>query len=209
MTGVPEFDAFESAAQSLVDVVDRVGPEDWDGPGLGDWDLRSLVGHAGRALTTVTAYVDQPAASEDAESPAEYFAIVSRLSAATGADVVATSVLERGREAGQALGDDPAAAIASLAEKALGRLRGQEDLLMSTPVGGMLLSAYLPTRTFELAVHSLDVAAAVGVILELDPVVLSDSLAIAAEVAARTGQGVPLLMAVTGRTPLPEGFSVV
>jgi uncharacterized protein (TIGR03083 family) len=209
MTGVPEFDVFESAARSLAEIVDRIGVDDWDGPGLGDWDLRSLVGHAGRALTTVTSYVDQPAASEDAESPAEYFAIVSRLSAATGADVVAASVLERGREAGRALGDRPAEAIAGLVDKALDRLRDQDDILVSTPVGGMLLSAYLPTRTFELAVHSLDIAAAVGVILELDPVVLDDVLVMAAEIASRTGKGVPLLMAVTGRSPLPAGFSVV
>ena len=73
----------------------------------------------------------------------------------------------------------------------------------------MLLSSYLPTRTFELAVHSLDIAAAIGIDLHLDSVVLADSIALAAEAAARSGQGVPVLLALTGRTPLPDGFSVV
>ena len=118
-------------------------------------------------------------------------------------------MFERGRDAGRALGDDPAAALGALVEKALDRLRDQDDVLMSTPVGGMLLSAYLPTRTFELAVHGLDIAASIGVTLRLDPLVLSDTAVIAADVAARTGKGVPLLLALTGRAPLPEGFSVV
>jgi uncharacterized protein (TIGR03083 family) len=209
MTGVPEFDAFESAARSLADLVERIGDDEWDGPGLGDWDLRSLVGHASRAVTTVTAYVDQPADHEDASSPADYFAIVARRSQATESGVVAEAVAQRGRDAGAALGESPAEAVADLVDKALDRLRDQDDVLMSTPVGGMLLSSYLPTRTFELAVHSLDIAAAVGVVLDIDPVVLSDSLAIAADTAARTGRGVPVLLALTGRTPLPDGFSIV
>ena len=209
MTGVPEFDAFESAARSLADLVERIGDEEWAGPGLGDWDLRSLVGHASRAVTTVTAYVDQPADHEDASSPADYFAIVARRSQATESGVVAEAVAQRGRDAGAALGESPAEAVADLVDKALDRLRDQDDVLLSTPVGGMLLSSYLPTRTFELAVHSLDIAAAVGVVLDIDPVVLSDSLAIAADTAARTGSGVPVLLALTGRAPLPDEFSIV
>lgn len=209
MTGVPEFDVFESAARALADLVERIGDDEWNGPGLGEWDLRSLVGHASRAVSTVTAYVDQPADHEDASSPADYFATVARLSRATDSSVVAEAVTQRGRDAGAALGEHPAAAVADLVDKALDRLRDQDDVLLSTPVGGMLLSSYLPTRTFELAVHSLDIAAAIGVVLELDPVVMADSLGVAAETAARTGHGLPVLLALTGRTPLPEGFSVV
>ena len=209
MTGVPEFDAFESAARSLADLVERIDDDEWDGPGLGDWDLRSLVGHASRAVSTLTAYVDQPADHEDASSPADYFATVARRSQATESSLVSEAVTQRGRDAGAALGEHPAAAVADLVDKALDRLRDQDDVLLSTPVGGMLLSSYLPTRTFELAVHSLDIAAAIGVVLDLDPVVLADSLAIAAETAARTVHGVPVLLALTGRAPLPEGVSVV
>jgi uncharacterized protein (TIGR03083 family) len=209
MTSVPEFDAFEAAARGLVVLTTRIGDDEWSGPGLGEWDLRSLVGHTTRAVSTVTAYVDQPADREDAASTADYFATVTRLSRAAQSTVVAEAITQRGRDAGEALGERPAEAVADLVDKALDRLRGQEDVLLSTPVGGMLLSSYLPTRTFELAVHSLDIAAAIGVVVELDPVVLADSLAIAADTAARSGKGVPVLLALTGRTPLPDGFSVV
>jgi uncharacterized protein (TIGR03083 family) len=209
MTGVPEFGAFETAARGLAALTARIDHDEWAGPGLGEWDLRSLVGHATRAVTTVTAYVDQPADREDAASPADYFATVARLSRAAQSTVVAEAVTQRGRDAGAALGDRPSDAVAEHVATALERLRSQDDILVSTPVGGMLLSSYLPTRTFELAVHSLDIAAAIGVVLDLDPVVLADSLAIAAETAARSGRGVPVLLALTGRTPLPDGFSVV
>jgi uncharacterized protein (TIGR03083 family) len=209
MAGLPQYDAFESACRSLVGLVDRVGDDEWDGPGIGDWDLRSLVGHASRAVSTVVVYLEQPAAREDASSPADYLATVARLSASTQSTVVAEAVRQRGIEAGRALGDKPAEAVADIVEQALNRLRDQDDVLLSTPVGGMLLSQYLPTRTFELAVHSLDIAVAIGVVLELDPVVVADCVAIAADTAARTGKGVPVLLALTGRTPLPEAFSVV
>jgi uncharacterized protein (TIGR03083 family) len=209
MSGVPEFDAFESAARALVGLVGRIGDEEWDGPGLGEWTLRSLVGHASRAVTTVTAYVDQPAGHEDASSAAEYLATVARLSESTHSTVVAEAVTQRGIEAGKALGERPAQRFAELVDAALGRLRDQDDVLLSTPVGGMLLSHYLPTRTFELAVHGLDIAAAIGVVFELDHVVLSESVAIAADAATRMGRGLPVLLALTGRTPLPDGFSVV
>ncbi|HSS68155.1 MAG TPA: maleylpyruvate isomerase N-terminal domain-containing protein [Nocardioidaceae bacterium] len=209
MTGVPEFDAFEAAATALAGLTEQIGDDDWAGPGLGEWDLRSLVGHTTRAVSTVTSYVDQPADREDASTPAEYFTTVARLSRSTQSTVVAEAVTQRGRDAGVALGERPAEAVAELVQKALDRLRDQDDVLLSTPVGGMLLSSYLPTRTFELAVHSLDIAAAIGIDLQLDSVVLADSIALAAEAAARSGQGVPVLLALTGRAPLPDGFSVV
>ena len=78
MTGVPEFDAFEAAATALAGLTEQIGYDDWAGPGLGEWDLRSLVGHTTRAVSTVTSYVDQPADREDASTPAEYFTTVAR-----------------------------------------------------------------------------------------------------------------------------------
>ena len=37
--------------------VDRIPADAWDGPGLGEWDLRALVGHASRSLVTVLTYL--------------------------------------------------------------------------------------------------------------------------------------------------------
>lgn len=45
--------SFLLAADAFVDLVDRVPDDRWNGPGLGDWDLRALIGHAARAISTV------------------------------------------------------------------------------------------------------------------------------------------------------------
>ena len=52
--------AFASAADFLVVVVDRIGPSDWAQPGLGSWDVRELVAHANRGMTTVEQYLTDP-----------------------------------------------------------------------------------------------------------------------------------------------------
>ena len=38
-------ETFAEAARTFVDLVRRLPHDRWDGPGLGEWDLRSLVGH--------------------------------------------------------------------------------------------------------------------------------------------------------------------
>ncbi len=81
--------------------------------------------------------------------------------------------------------------------------------MVPTFVGGMRTAAYLPTRTFELCVHGLDIAAATGVPLDLPAPALEEATALAAVSAARRGQGAEVLLALTGRRALPAGFSVV
>ena len=75
--------------------------------------------------------------------------------------------------------------------------------------GGMHVDAYLPTRVFELAVHSLDIAAAIDVPPSLPAAVLGDALHLAAEIALLRGDGERLLLSLTGRRALPDGYSVV
>lgn len=36
---------FAEAAQAYADLVAAIRPDQWNGPGLGEWDLRALVGH--------------------------------------------------------------------------------------------------------------------------------------------------------------------
>src|SRR3954470_23020877 len=48
---------FDAAADAFLDLVGAVPRERYDGPGLGDWDLRSLIGHTGRSLVTVATYL--------------------------------------------------------------------------------------------------------------------------------------------------------
>ena len=84
-------------------VVRRPGRRDpagaWAGPGLGEWDLRALVGHTSRSLITVETYLRQPADAEDLASPADYLPAIGR--------VDASSVVERGRAAGTGVGRRP------------------------------------------------------------------------------------------------------
>jgi uncharacterized protein (TIGR03083 family) len=210
---------FRDAAGAFVDVLAAmseraavsekaaVSEMDWTRPGLGDWTVRDLAGHASRALVTVENYLD-PAAT--AVEPALSGALDYFRDAASGvAD--ADAVAERGRQAGAALGDDPHATVAALAGRVLALVDGSpDDALVTTPAGTIALVGYLPTRTFELTVHTLDLAAATGVAV---PAALTDplraSLHLAAELADERGSTVDVLLALTGRRPLPQGFSVL
>jgi hypothetical protein len=55
---------FRSAATAFADLVHAIPESGWDGTGLGDWDLRALVGHASRSLITVSTYLRAPADRE-------------------------------------------------------------------------------------------------------------------------------------------------
>ena len=48
--------AFSDAAKWFVQMVSGV-TGGWDRPGLGEWDLRALVGHTSRSLLTVESYL--------------------------------------------------------------------------------------------------------------------------------------------------------
>lgn len=178
----------------------------WAGPGLGEWDLRSLVGHASRSLTTVSTYLAQSAEREDITSPQEYYARVTP--AALG--ISPEGVLERGRQAGRDLGDDPPAAVDELVSRVLDELSDAGNPLIQVIGGaGIRLHTYLPTRTFELAVHGLDIARAVDISLSLPADVLEEATGLAARIAVAEGHSQIVLLALTGRDELPPSFSIV
>jgi uncharacterized protein (TIGR03083 family) len=194
---------FTEAAEAYASLVRQIGPEQWHGPGLGEWDLRALVGHTSRAMITVDTYLDRPAQTEAVASPSAYVAR-GRALADPGA------VAARGRQAGEALGEDPVGTVDALTAKVARRLERDDDPLIETIAGGMRLSAYLPTRTFELVVHSLDIARAAGLdIPQFSVELLTEVAALAATTAVLAGQGAAVILALTGRADLPDGFSVV
>jgi uncharacterized protein (TIGR03083 family) len=198
--------AFASAAKAFAELVQKVPESGWDGPGLGDWDLRALVGHASRSLITVSTYLKTPASQEDVTSAHDYYAKIRDYAS----NVVAAGIVERGRQAGRDLGPDPAATVDGLVDQVLAELDAADDPLIGVIGGlGIRLSNYLPTRTFELAVHGLDIARASGVRFGLPDEVLDQATVLAARVANALGQGEPVLLALTGRTTLPVPFSVV
>jgi Mycothiol maleylpyruvate isomerase N-terminal domain len=169
-------ETFAEAARTFADLVRRLPPDRWDGPGLGEWNVRALVGHTSRALVTVETYLGQPADTEDVPTPAAYYL------ATAGIDHAA--VVNRGVKAGRELGEDPAEFLDALAERVLLQLDTAGNPLIHTVAGGMQLESYLPTRTLELVVHSLDIAAAAP---NTEPPAFSDQLL--AEVARVAAHG--------------------
>ncbi|HZU78997.1 MAG TPA: hypothetical protein VE991_03700, partial [Acidimicrobiales bacterium] len=121
---------FLDMVDSFCDVVARAtGAASLDGPGLGEWSLRDLVGHAGRALGTTTEYLTDtaPPDAHHAVTPdgvdlgrdedpvggcGAYFLFT------TARPELAKDVAERGREAGRALGGDPSSAVAGMGRAA-------------------------------------------------------------------------------------------
>ncbi|GAA0814078.1 maleylpyruvate isomerase N-terminal domain-containing protein [Spirilliplanes yamanashiensis] len=184
--------AFAAAAVAFVGVTSRAAGR-WDEPGLGEWDVRALVGHTSRSLLTVEEYLGRPAASAELASAADYVR-------ATRAIAAGPDVAPRGVAAGKALGDDPAAAVAEIAGRVLPLVDACDGTeLLTTIAGGMRLVDYLPTRVFELAVHTADLAAALGTPAELPPDAATQALHLVTELAVADGRAAPLLLAATGR----------
>jgi uncharacterized protein (TIGR03083 family) len=195
-----------SAVEAFVELVRQVPAAAWSGPGLGEWTLRDLTGHAGRAMNTVITYLDRPAERERIDSAAQYIALARQAAGQANAGAVA----DRGRQAGAQLGDEPAAALTALADQVRTALAATtDDPIIETIGGGMRLSDYLPTRVFELTVHSLDIASAADLEWSPPDQVLAATLALAAEVGVLLGDGPTLLRALTGRGPIAAGYSIV
>ena len=179
-------------------VVDR-----WSRPGLGEWDVRALVGHTSRSLLTVETYLAHPAGSVEIDSAADYVR-------ATRAIAAGPEVAARGRDAGAALGPDPAAAVAEIAARVVPLVDARDGTeVVPTVAGGMRLADYLPTRTFELAVHTADLATALGLPPEVPARAATQALGLVADLAVGDGLAGPLLLAATGRRDLPAGWSVL
>jgi len=194
--------AFADAAGWFVRTAALVSDR-WDQPALGEWDVRALVGHTSRALATVETYLARPAPAAEIGSAPDYFR-------ATRAAAAGPAVAARGRDAGTALGSDPAAAVAQLAARVLALADAHDGTaLLMTIAGGMQLADYLPTRTFELAVHTADLATALGIPPDVPATAAAQALNIIADLALTGGLAGPLLLAATGRPGLPAGFSVL
>jgi Mycothiol maleylpyruvate isomerase N-terminal domain len=198
-------DRYAAAADVFIDLVGRIPVDHYDGPGLGTWDLRSLVGHTSRSLATVRDYLGRPAGPVTLATPADYLVAAS---SATAADPAA--VEQRGRAAGVALGEDPGGRIRELAAEVRALLEGADlDAALPTVAGVMRVRDYLPTRVFELVVHCLDIAAATELQVSFPDDVLEEATSLAASTAVRAGRAPELLLALTGRRPLPAGFTII
>jgi uncharacterized protein (TIGR03083 family) len=194
--------AFSDAADWFTRTAALVGDR-WEQPGLGEWDVRALVGHTSRSLLTVETYLARPADVIEVASALDYFRATR--SAAGGPEVAA-----RGHAAGTALGADPAAGVTEIAARVVPLVEARAGTeRLTTIVGGMRLSDYLPTRTFELAVHTADLATALGVPLDVPATAGAQALSLVTELAVAEGLAGTLLLGATGRAGLPASFSVL
>lgn len=195
-------EAFEEAAVWFAELV----PDDayaWDQPALGEWNVRDLVGHTSRSLITTQLYLDTPTAAVELESPTAYYR------AAMDSIGDPAAVTERGRQAGETLGTHPAFAVSKLVASTIELVEtAHPETLVGTPVGGMHLSDYLTTRTFELVVHGCDLAEATGRHLNVPPTAAADAVRLLGELAVAKGVAGRLLLQGTGR-PTRAGFSVL
>jgi len=188
--------SFLDSTDAVAELVSRVPSDAFDQPGLGVWDVRGLIGHTSRAMSTVITYLKMPATSVTCPDARAYYVWVAD-SPQQDAQIAA-----RGVEAGKALGSDVSAGFAGLARQVRGvldHIPAGVDPVVSTLAGGMLLSHYLPTRTFELIVHGYDIARAVDIEFAPHPDVVAETVALAARIGVALGHGPSLVPVLTGR----------
>lgn len=208
MTRTRTGEAFEDAARwfaATVNELDAAEPDGWDAPALGEWTRSDLVGHTARALLTVEQYLGDGTTTSTA-STLDYYRTVRR----SRADPAA--VAERGRQAGRALGADRSTAIEAVVERVTARVRtARPDARVLTPMGEWALAAYLPTRVFELTVHTIDLRVAAGLATDPPAVAAREALRVLGLLVADAdpGDAATLLRALTGRAGLPPGWSAL
>lgn len=203
---------FEQAARAFLKLLDHIReretarPGIGESPGLGVWTVRGLAGHTARAILTVGEYLAAPAPGDAACPDAETYVMGL---AGSGTDHAA--VAARGVAAEDALAEDATTVLARRLEHTLATIAAQPASRVVSVAGGRTipLVEYLRTRVFELVVHTIDLSRATGIPHSLPPRAVEEAACLAARVAVRGGDGDTLLLALTGRHPLPKGFSVV
>ena len=196
--------AYRQAVACFLDTAGKVQAEQWGTLALGVWSVRDLVGHTSRSITRVEEFGVQRAKSVDITSAAHHY----RRSLRQPSDD--QRVAERGRAAGQELGADPLATMNAdwaRAEQVLDA--AGDDTIIAYDNGGIRFVDYLETRVFELTVHTLDLANAIGVEVEPSREAMGVTLQLLASLAVESGRGAPLALSGTGRGPLPQGYSVL
>ncbi len=176
-------------------------PEQWDRPNaLGEWTTRELAAHALRAFITVDGYlVARPVVDRVLADAAEYYNTVL---ADAGAH---QGVASRARQAGRQLIDPVGESETTIAQVLALVASTADDEPVNTFAGQITLSEYLATRVVELGVHTLDLQRATGQEAELHP----DTSAVVLSVLTGLASPIPIILALTGRAPLPADYNVL
>jgi hypothetical protein len=185
-------DTYEAASGFFVQATQAVPDAAWGSVGLGDWTVLDLVGHGNRAHTTVEEYLLSPQPPVGPGS--DYFS--------------EAKINERAREAVLALGNDPKGTVVSTAARVIALVRSTPaDAAVGSPARTTTLAGYLPSRIAELTIHGLDLTNALASGIAVPQAVLLESLRFVAVPLVKQGKGELTLLALSGRLPLPPGFS--
>ena len=204
MSGQDIRETYLEAGEYFASIVDQVDIDDWDSPALGEWCIRDLAGHTYRSFTTVLSYSLKPADKLDLERPVDYFLEAQKVLADP------KHLAERGRAAGLEIIDDPRMMVRGFAMYVKNKLLElPDDFILKSPFGGIRLIDYLPTRTFELIIHTMDLAKSVGVVSDPPEAGMEATIDIIGQMALSRGYASDLILSVTGRGQLPAGFSVL
>ena len=197
--------SYAAAGTAFVELVGRVPDGSWDRHGLGQWTVRDLAGHTTRSFVTVTEYLATgKGGSVELEHPFDY-ARVFRLAHANAA-----AITERGRAAGRDLGEHPLEVVVERRDAAVSAVETHpDDAPVTTPAGTMRLIDYLPSRVFELVVHTDDLARALGIERQADVAARTVATTFLAGIVAEAEDGDLVLRALTGRDTLPAGFTAL
>ena len=194
--------AFREASAWFLSVLRGIHDDQWDSPALGEWSVLELAAHASRAYSTVKDYL-VPHGEIDVESAADYFR-----RAMPDAAVNAT-IAEQGRAEARGMAGDPVGTIERRADDTFAQIEQAPVGSVCVSRGGTIaLGDYLATRVVELSVHTLDLIDVVGGDdPEPPPMAAQVSVSVLGALASGSSPSV-LLRALTGRLPLPMGFSV-
>jgi uncharacterized protein (TIGR03083 family) len=196
--------AYDVAGRWFLSTLRSVEDDQWDLPGLGEWTVRELVAHTVRAFRTVDQYLDGTVRDPTPlPSAAAYFRTVL-------AEIDPhPQIAIRARREVPELGDDPVAVAEGLADM-VGRLaeRAPAATPVHTFVGVIALPDYLATRVVELVVHTLDLAAAIGLDLPVPPLPGRIAIQVLADLVDDDFLA-DLLLALTGRAGLVVGLNAL
>ncbi|HSS10208.1 MAG TPA: maleylpyruvate isomerase N-terminal domain-containing protein [Acidimicrobiales bacterium] len=178
---------FLAASRFFADCVAAVPVERYETRWSDEWRVLDLIGHGNRAHVLPVEYYEQPVP-------------------VAGSDyVLPENIAERGRQAVRELEDDPVAAVRAASDRALAMVAAApEDATVGTPFGERKLDTYLRSRTAELVLHGVDLGTDVTVPSEA----LVECGGFLVDRAVRTGHGLDVVRALSGRGTLPPGFTV-
>ncbi len=174
---------------------------DMHAPALGSWDVAGLAGHLIRQIGGPAAYLAEPPPDhvELADPAAYYLAYLAWRS--DDPDTADASVAARGNAAaGQLTAESAAEQMLAALDHSLDAMAAAgPDRAVPTPFGSMRLADYLPTRTFEVVVHGLDLGHALDRSWRPPDPAVEQCLGLLGAIAARSGRAGELLLLATGR----------